>query len=232
MVARHAKVEQIKFLRQQVNNSIDPNTSGPAMSNSQALSFSSVYEEFYTKIHHYLKRLVGEFEAEELAQTVFEKISKNLGSFKGDSKLSTWIYKVATNTALDRLKSQSFKYSLAGPLAPLPINLPEAEKPVSCASRTLDSPDKKVIQNEMSECVREFVDRLPPNYRTIIILNEFEGLTNKEIAEVLEISLDSAKIRLHRARKRLKESLADGCDFYIDERSILACDRKQPPKKK
>ena len=202
------------------------------MSNGQALSFSSVYEEFYTKILHYLKRLVGEFEAEEVTQTVFEKISRNLSSFKGDSKLSTWIYKVATNTALDRLKSQSFKYSFAGPLAPLPINLPEAEKPVSSANRTLDSPDKKIIQNEMSACVREFVDRLPPDYRTIIVLKDFEGLTNREIAEVLEISLDSAKIRLHRARNQLKESLATGCDFYIDERSVLACDRKQPTPKK
>ncbi|MFW2368991.1 MAG: RNA polymerase sigma factor [Desulforhopalus sp.] len=202
------------------------------MSSSQALSFSSVYDEFYTKILHYLKRLVGEFEAEEVAQTVFEKISRNLSSFKGDSKLSTWVYRVATNTALDRLKSQSFKYSFAGPLAPLPLNLPEAETPVSATSRTLESPDKKVIQNEMSECVREFVDRLPPEYRTIIVLNEFEGLSNKEIAEVLEISIDSAKIRLHRARKRLKESLAAGCDFYVDERSVLACDRKQHTQKK
>jgi RNA polymerase sigma-70 factor (ECF subfamily) len=202
------------------------------MSNSQALSFSSVYDEFYTKILHYLKRLVGEFEAEEVTQTVFEKISRNLSSFKGDSKLSTWIYRVATNTALDRLKSQSFKHSVAGALAPLPINLPETEPPVSRINSTLDSPDKKVIQNEMSECVREFVDRLPPDYQTIIVLNEFEELTNKEIAEVLEISLDSAKIRLHRARKRLKEYLEAGCDFYIDERSVLACDRKQPTKTK
>ena len=84
----------------------------------------------------------------------------------------------------------------------------------------------------MSECVREFVDRLPPDYRTIIVLKDFEGLTNREIAEVLEISLDSAKIRLHRARNQLKESLATGCDFYIDERSVLACDRKQPTPKK
>ena len=202
------------------------------MRSGQAHNFSSVYDEFYNKILHYVKRLVGEFEAEEVAQTAFEKINRNLSSFRGDSKLSTWIYRVATNTALDRLKSQSFKYSSAGPLAPLPINLPEAEKPFSSASPALESPDKKLVRNEMSECVREFVDRLPPDYRTIIVLKDFAGLTNKEIAEVLEISTDSAKIRLHRARKRLKESLAAGCDFYIDERSVLACDRKQfPPKK-
>lgn len=191
------------------------------------LDFSEIYDEFYTKILHYLKRLVGEFEAEEVTQVVFEKTSKNLNSFKGESKLSTWIYRIATNTALDILKSPSFKRSYAGPLAPLPIHLPEIEGPVSKTSGNLSSPDKKIIRDEMNECIREFVDRLPPDYRTIITLAELEGFTNKEIAEILGISLDAAKIRLHRARARLKESLEAGCDFYNDERSELACDRKQ-----
>jgi RNA polymerase sigma-70 factor (ECF subfamily) len=90
------------------------------------------------------------------------------------------------------------------------------------------SPDRKVIRDEMSDCIREFVDRLPPDYRTIITLNELEGFTNKEIAEILQVSLDTAKIRLHRARAKLKESLESGCDFYLDESTELACDRKQP----
>jgi RNA polymerase sigma-70 factor (ECF subfamily) len=90
-----------------------------------------------------------------------------------------------------------------------------------------DSPDRQVIRDEMSECIREFVDRLPPDYRTIITLNELEGFTNSEIAEILDISLETAKIRLHRARAKLKESLESGCDFYLDDSSELACDRKQ-----
>jgi len=198
---------------------------------SQDPVFSKVYDDFHIKITHYLKRLVGELEAEEIAQTVFEKVSRNLNSFRGESKLSTWIYRIATNTALDKLKSSSFQYSQAGPLAPFPIDMPEIEQAVSKASANLSSPDKTIIRNEMSECIREFVDRLPPDYRTIITLNEIEGFTNREIAEILGISLDTAKIRLHRARARLKESLETGCDFYTDERSELACDRKQPIKK-
>jgi RNA polymerase sigma-70 factor (ECF subfamily) len=93
------------------------------------------------------------------------------------------------------------------------------------------SPDQKIIRDEMSECVREFVDRLPTDQRTVLILNELEGFTNKEIADILQISLDAAKIRLHRARTKLKKALADGCDFYHDDRSELACDRKQPQSK-
>jgi len=78
------------------------------------------------------------------------------------------------------------------------------------------------------EIYNEFFDRLPLDYRTIIILNELEGFTNKEIAEILQISLDTVKIRLHRARAQLKKSLESGCDFYLDGDSELACDRKQP----
>ena len=80
----------------------------------------------------------------------------------------------------------------------------------------------------MSACVGEFIDKLPPNYKTVIVLSNLEGLSNHEIADILDISLDNVKIRLHRARARLKEALNDGCDFYHNEQSTLACDRKQP----
>ncbi len=86
--------------------------------------------------------------------------------------------------------------------------------------------DQTLIRKEMSECVIEFVDNLPPDYKTIIVLSEQEGLANKEIAEILGISLDNVKMRLHRARAKLKTTLNEGCDFYHNEQSTLACDRK------
>ena len=186
--------------------------------------FSEIYSEFYPKIKHYLERLVGESEAEDVAQTVFEKVNISLSTFKGEKKLSTWIFRIATNAALDRLKSPAFKRTPAGPLAPAPLQSFES---IAITSDKPTSPDQKVIRDEMSDCIREFLDRLPPDYRTIIILNELEGFTNNEIAAILQISLDTAKIRLHRARAKLKESLESGCDFYLDESSELACDRKQ-----
>ncbi len=78
----------------------------------------------------------------------------------------------------------------------------------------------------MSECVREYIDKLPVDYKTVLILSEIEGFKNKEIADILQISLENVKIRLHRARAGLKKELNDGCDFYHNEQGTLACDRK------
>ena len=190
--------------------------------------FSEIYSEFYPKITHYLTRLVGDHEAEDVAQVVFEKVNSSLSTFKGESKISTWIYKIATNAALDRLKSSSYKRTLSGSLAPVPLQTVEN---LDLAFSKPASPDQKIIRDEMSECVREFVDRLQTDYRTILVLNKLEGFTNTEIADILQISVDAAKIRLHRARAKLKKELEKGCDFYHDDRSALACDRKQPKNK-
>ena len=79
----------------------------------------------------------------------------------------------------------------------------------------------------MNECIDEYIDTLPDNYKTIIVLSEIEGFTNKEIAEVLNMSLENVKIRLHRARAKLKSILKEACEFYYTDDNTLACDRKQ-----
>ena len=71
------------------------------------------------------------------------------------------------------------------------------------------SVETSLIRKEMNECIRDFIENLPANYRTVVILSELEELRGNEIAEILGISLDTVKIRLHRARAKLKEQLGD-----------------------
>ncbi len=78
----------------------------------------------------------------------------------------------------------------------------------------------------MSACIGEFVARLPENYKTVMILSEIEGFSNDEIAATLDLTLDTVKIRLHRAREKLRKELQAGCTFYRDDGDELACDRK------
>jgi RNA polymerase sigma-70 factor, ECF subfamily len=185
--------------------------------------FKEIYQEFHPKIHRYLARMLGDQAAEDIAQEVFAKVSRSLDSFNGISKISTWIYRIATNTGLDKLRSPSFKRSSEHTTLE---NFTETEDRNVWTGRTEPIVDQKLISKEMGGCVREFVDRLPPDYRTVLILSEFEGFKNREIADILEISIDNVKVRLHRARAFLKKELDNGCDFYHNEQGNLACDRK------
>ena len=186
--------------------------------------FNAIYEEYQPRILGYLTRLVGPMDAEDLSQEVFDKINRGLDRFQGRASLSTWIYRIATNTAIDRSRSAAYKHE-RGHDAFQDEAFPES----SDAPAQEDAPvtEQLVIRKEMSDCVNEFIDDLPPDYRTVIVLSEREGFANKEIAEILGISLGNVKIRLHRARARLKKALQAGCDFYYTAGNTLACDRKQ-----
>jgi RNA polymerase sigma-70 factor (ECF subfamily) len=87
-------------------------------------------------------------------------------------------------------------------------------------------PDQQLIRKEMNACIRSFIDGLPADYRTVIVLSELEELKNREIAEVLDISVETVKIRLYRAKAKLKKALDCNCSFYRDNRNILLCDLK------
>lgn len=199
------------------------------MSN-QKLDIDEIYATFQPKILRYLSRMLSGNEAEDLTQEVFVKVAKALPEFREEAQLSTWIYRIASNTALDRLRSASFKQQqrekTAGDSGTELLAEPE--------DRNLWSDEKKsdsgqlLIRQEMNSCIREYIDQLPDDYRLTLLLSEMEGFKNREIAEILGISLETVKIRLHRARTKLKESLGEHCSFYLDERSELACDRKKP----
>jgi RNA polymerase sigma-70 factor (ECF subfamily) len=181
--------------------------------------FNGVYKEYHPKILRFISRLTSEHEAEDITQEVFEKVNRGLAGFKGKSQLSTWIYRIATNAALDRLRSPSFKCNTE--------ELTEASEDNNVWTNHKKAPvDQQLIRKEMSECVQEHIDKLPSDYKAVILLSEQEGLTNQEIADIFQVSLDNVKIRLHRARASLKKILDEACDFYHNEQDILACDRK------
>jgi RNA polymerase sigma-70 factor (ECF subfamily) len=190
---------------------------------SETISFNDIYVEYQPKILHYLSRLMGDQEAEDTFQEVFEKVNRGLEGFRGQSKLSTWIYRIATNAALDRLGSSSFKHRSEHTAL---VDNAEVQDRNPWTGQPKIATDQELIRKQMSECVREFIDRLPPDYKPIIILSELEGFKDKEVADILQISLETVKIRLHRARASLRKVLNDGCSFYRNDLGILVCDRK------
>ncbi len=187
--------------------------------------FQGIYDQYHPKIVGYLRRLVGETEAEDVAQEVFLDVSRALAEFRGESLLSTWIYRIATNAALDRWKSRSRRKDAPDDLA---ADGPEIEDKDVWTGEKKPSLETSLIRKEMNECIHAVVDSLPLDYRTVMVLSDVEGFANKEIAEIAGVSLETVKIRLHRARARLKKEMGSHCSFYRDERNELACDRKTP----
>lgn len=184
--------------------------------------FEEIYGRFHPKIVRYLTRLVGETDAEDLAQETFVKVGRALQGFRREAQLHTWIYKIATNTALDRLRGPSLRETSHDPASIESITTIED----ITAGQKKPGVEQQAIREEMSSCVREVISRLPENYRTAIVLSDLEGFKDSEIAEVLGLALSATKIRLHRARARLKEELSSSCVFYRNDENELACDRK------
>ncbi len=197
------------------------------MSNTD-VEFNQIHDTFRPKILRYLTRLVGAQEAEDLTQSVFVKVSDGLQNFREEASLSTWIYRIATNTALDWLRSGPARHAatVRSPGRRMSADDVDEDKPNASVDQEAPSVDTEAIRVEMNECIKRYINDLPHNYRTVIVLSEIEGLKNSEIADVLSVSLDTVKIRLHRARRELKKNLKGGCDFYRDERNELACDHK------
>ena len=183
---------------------------------AEQLEFQDIFADFQPKILRYLSRMVGEMEAEDLTQETFVKVSQAFESFRGESKLSTWIYRIATNTALDRMRSPSFQRNAsADQMDMLKLEdigeMPDCD-PVS-GEKTIPL-ERQCVKDEMGRCLLGYIDKLPESYRTVLLLSDMEALSNKEIAEILGVSLDTIKIRLHRARERLREELLSHCEFY------------------
>jgi len=197
---------------------------GRAMLDKQS-DFQEIYDTFQPQIVRYLTRLVNGSDAEDLAQETFLKVHRGLDNFRGESKISTWIYRIATNVARDRLRKTSSR---------------EGESTISM-DEGMDVEDMNVwtdekvrttegvtIRKEMNTCIRRFIDDLPEDYRAVLVLQDLEGFKNQEIADILGISLDNVKIRLHRARSQLRGELQTGCSFHRDEENEMGCELKQP----
>ena len=178
-------------------------------------AFQEVYAELQPRIRHYMRRLVGAAEAEDLTQEVFIKVSQALPDFRGDGKVSTWVYRIATNAALDRLRDSSSRTG-----GPVPLQIGRLTERPPDATQLL-------ARKEMSQCIRRYVDALPPSFRAVVLLSEEEGLSNLDIAETLGVTLETVKIRLHRARARLRKALGTGCSLYRDERNELGCEPRR-----
>lgn len=194
-----------------------PGACGTMGSGSPALTIETLHRDHGDRIRRYLTRLVGASEAEDLAQDVFERAQRAITGFRGDSRVRTWLYRVATNAAIDWLRSAERR---ARPEAD--DDEPPAAQGAAATTRER-SLDGELDRARMRDCILRVVEQLPGSQRAAILLGELRGLSDRELADALGISLGAAKIRLHRARRALKVELERACSFERDEQNEFAC---------
>ena len=151
-------------------------------------------------------RIVGDSdEAEEVVQEAFISACSKVDSFEGRSKLSTWLYRITTNAALMRLRKQRGDT--------VSLDEPQLMEEGDLVPRQLGDwqmePSQEALTTELRQVMDEAVQGLNPTLRAAFVLRDIQGLSTEEAAAALDISESALKVRLHRARLQLRESLAD-----------------------
>lgn len=174
-----------------------------------------VAKELSDPLRSYLQRYTGDHTlADDLLQETLIRIVRGLPGFEGRANVKTWAFSIATRVAADHFRKPANRAQI--------VEFDERTEIPDAASVVGD----ELVTGEMNACIREVIDSLPEDYRAALVLHDLEGLTAVQIAEVCGCSTATAKIRIHRARLRLKEALQRECDFYRDAENVLRCDRK------
>ncbi len=159
--------------------------------------FNLLMDKYQEKVYWVIRRMVIEHDsADDIAQETFVKVWKNIESFKGDSKLYTWIYRIATNEALNHLRKKKRRFFL-------PIGDVEHELSSSLDTDIYYSGDQ--IQLKLQKALL----KLPEKQRLVFNMKYFEEMKFKDIAEVMDVSVGSLKAQYHHAVKKIEKFIQE-----------------------
>jgi RNA polymerase sigma-70 factor (ECF subfamily) len=176
------------------------------------MNFLEVHDQFYERVRKFILASVrDESAADDLVQEAFMKIQENLDSVRDVAKISSWVFRIAHNLCQDHFRTRK--------------KLPSHEEIHEGLANIQESPlQKKVEQGEMSQCVQDQLNLLPESLRSVLIFSDVMEFSQQEIADILGLTVENVKVRLHRARKKFKAILEEKCTFEVDERNVLVCE--------
>lgn len=165
-------------------------------------AYTVLVERYADYVFTIAVRIIGdEDDAADIAQETFARAYKAIGRFRGDSKFSSWLYRIATNRALTHLKRKKRRPQTVD------IDLGAHIEADALTSDNRDDPGQRVLDDEFRRAMRDAVSKLPVQYRTVITLFYLEERSYKEVAETLGIPMGTLKTHLHRGRAMLREVL-------------------------
>jgi RNA polymerase sigma-70 factor (ECF subfamily) len=169
-------------------------------------TIESVWQEFSGRLAQFIgSRVADAAAADDLLQDVFLKIASRVSQVNDRGKLQGWVYRIARNAIIDHYRTRKETVELPETLAAEPAS-------------------EDAGMEGLVDAFRRMIDALPNPYREAVKLTELEGLTQRELANRLGLSLSGAKSRVHRGREQLKQMLLDCCRFEFDRRGrIIDC---------
>ena len=174
-------------------------TNHPPDEAPEPMEFDSIVEQYSDFVYNVAFKMMGKPEdAEDVAQDAFISAYRAYGRFRGESRVTTWLYRITVNAALMKLRKEKRTRTLTQ------TGLDDMDVPDWDAG-----PEGSAVSSELGEKLQEGISQLPPDLRAAVVLRDVEQLSNSEAAEALEITVSSLKSRLHRARVILRKYLAE-----------------------
>jgi RNA polymerase sigma-70 factor (ECF subfamily) len=178
-----------------------------ALRRRESTAAERLLETYGDRVYRLARRITGnEQDAEEVVQDAFWSVLRHIDTFRGESLLGSWIYRITANTAYQKLRRAAHRRDEI----PLDQVLPVLDDchhhgdPSRDWSAQIDDP---AIQSELRDVLASAIDELPANHRAVFVLHDVEGLSMAEVTDALGISLATAKTTAHRARLRLRKRL-------------------------
>lgn len=164
-------------------------------------AFHTIIKMHNQRLYRIARSVVrNDSEAEDIVQEAYVRAFAQLGDFRGESSLATWLSRIVINEALGRLRKRrrtvAMPQNLQAEIIKFPLN-------------PSDDPERMMAQRQILDLVERATDRLPDVYRTVFVARVIEGLSIDETAELLDVRPETVKTRLHRARALVRKALAD-----------------------
>lgn len=184
-----------------------------------AFSYEELISRYETKVHNLAMRLTRNSEdAEEVLQDVFLTVYRKIDGFEGKAKFSSWLYRITVNAAFMKLRKRKQDQSVS-----LDDMLPHLQnKAITQKTAYGAAGDSLALNNEVREALEGAIHRLPDEYRAVFVLRDIDGLSNKEVGEILNLSIPAVKSRLHRSRLMLRKKLRRFYEDYISDTKVIA----------
>ena len=173
-------------------------------------AYHALVEKYQNALFHHIRRIVRDrSEIEDLVQESFIKAFSALDSYSTQYAFSTWLYKIATNHAIDFLRKKRLRTQSIDK----PVKTKEGEMDVELPDTTY-RPDRHIVEDQRKTLIQEAIDALPPKYYRVIVLRHQHEKSYEEIARELDLPLGTVKAHIFRARELLNKHLRDKRDTF------------------